>query len=123
MMEKQTAFPVNTPLDASRQKTSADCQECDHRGVCVLHSEESIGRCGICQGEVGWISCPTGGWWAHRSHPEDGHDAQPVQTGCPAGLMPLSGDAIEGCVVRPEAGHRLHRTVDGEAWYDEVHIT
>ena len=31
--------------------------------------------CKICQSSVGWVSCPTGGWWAHLVHPDDGHDA------------------------------------------------
>lgn len=34
--------------------------------------------CGDCDGLVDWITCPTGGWWAHRVHPEDNHDASPV---------------------------------------------
>jgi hypothetical protein len=33
--------------------------------------------CTTCQQPIGWISCPTGGWWAHEQHPADGHDAQP----------------------------------------------
>jgi len=39
------------------------------------------GRCTTCaeQGRevhvCDWISCPTGGWWSHRIHPEDNHDA------------------------------------------------
>lgn len=32
-------------------------------------------KCLTCKGEIRWISCPTGGWWAHCIHPEDGHDA------------------------------------------------
>ena len=34
-------------------------------------------NCVGCETEIGWISCPTGGWWAHRTHPDDGHDALP----------------------------------------------
>jgi hypothetical protein len=35
--------------------------------------------CAVCAGPVGYIDCPTGGWWAHADHPTDGHDAEPVQ--------------------------------------------
>lgn len=31
--------------------------------------------CGACGHRVGWINCPTGGWWAHEVHPSDDHDA------------------------------------------------
>ncbi|MGW3711378.1 hypothetical protein ACWDN6_14675 [Streptomyces albogriseolus] len=34
--------------------------------------------CATCETSVGWVSCPTGGWWAHGSHPADGHDAAPM---------------------------------------------
>lgn len=35
-------------------------------------------QCATCETPVGWIDCPTGGWWAHATHPADGHDAQPM---------------------------------------------
>jgi hypothetical protein len=34
--------------------------------------------CAQCDGLLGWIACPTGGWWSHREHPADDHDAEPV---------------------------------------------
>lgn len=37
--------------------------------------------CAVCDGPVGYIDCPTGGWWAHAEHPDDHHDADPVQRG------------------------------------------
>jgi hypothetical protein len=40
--------------------------------------------CALCETPVGWIDCPTGGWWAHDTHPTDGHDASP---------MPAAGEA------------------------------
>ncbi|MEU6674797.1 hypothetical protein [Streptomyces sp. NPDC046925] len=33
--------------------------------------------CERCGGPIDWIDCPTGGWWAHRLHPADHHDAEP----------------------------------------------
>jgi hypothetical protein len=39
--------------------------------------------CAVCGGPVGYIDCPTGGWWAHDRHPADGHDAEPVQRAQP----------------------------------------
>lgn len=34
------------------------------------------GECKVCGKLAHWISCPTGGWWAHNTHPQDGHDAE-----------------------------------------------
>lgn len=33
--------------------------------------------CNICGGHINYQDAPTGGWWAHETHPEDGHDAWP----------------------------------------------
>lgn len=38
----------------------------------------NTGTCVHCQGLVWWIECPTGGWWKHHTHPEDGHDAEVI---------------------------------------------
>lgn len=35
--------------------------------------------CRTCMRPCQWIDCPTGGWWAHLTHPEDGHDADIVE--------------------------------------------
>jgi hypothetical protein len=47
------------------------------------------GRCKTCADQkrtvhvCDWVSCPTGGWWSHRVHPDDHHEAnigwQPMQ--------------------------------------------
>lgn len=76
----------------------------------------SLSSCSGCGGTVGWIDCPTGGWWAHEQHPGDGHDAQPGPSGCHAALMPLDSRPVESCVVH--GGHRRHRSRSGEAWTD-----
>lgn len=34
--------------------------------------------CSVCSTPIGWIDCPTGGWWAHDTHPADEHDATPT---------------------------------------------
>jgi hypothetical protein len=34
-------------------------------------------RCATCRGRIGYVDCPTGGWWAHATHPADEHDAEP----------------------------------------------
>lgn len=77
----------------------------------------STSKCLHCTGAIGWIDCPTGGWWAHTQHPDDNHDAQPT-TGnhCSAGLMSLNGDPVERCVVH--GAHHNHRTTNGETWTD-----
>lgn len=33
--------------------------------------------CRTCVTAIGWIDSPTGGWWAHETHPADDHDAVP----------------------------------------------
>lgn len=32
--------------------------------------------CLTCGTPIDWWECPTGGWWSHRIHPADHHDAQ-----------------------------------------------
>jgi len=32
--------------------------------------------CHVCGKLCEWIDCPTGGWWSHRVHPADDHDAR-----------------------------------------------
>lgn len=31
--------------------------------------------CTVCREPIFWQPCPTGGWWVHVQHPENGHDA------------------------------------------------
>lgn len=31
--------------------------------------------CAACGELMDYVDCPTGGWWAHRVHPSDEHDA------------------------------------------------
>jgi hypothetical protein len=38
---------------------------------------EAAPPCAVCDTSIEWVACPTGGWWAHHNHPEDGHDALP----------------------------------------------
>lgn len=33
--------------------------------------------CTVCSTDIFWQDAPTGGWWIHREHPDDGHDALP----------------------------------------------
>lgn len=35
-----------------------------------------LGTCGECGGIIIWVECPTGGWWAHKNHPDDNHGAK-----------------------------------------------
>lgn len=34
------------------------------------------GTCAVSGGEIHYVSCDHGGWWAHETHPADGHDAE-----------------------------------------------
>jgi DNA-binding CsgD family transcriptional regulator len=45
-----------------------------------LTDQQIAARCTTCGQPCGWIDCPTGGWWAHASHPADGHDAAADET-------------------------------------------
>lgn len=57
------------------------CGEPVESEPCPQHGPEDItADCVTCGGLIGWIACPTGGWWAHRQHPADGHDARPGKT-------------------------------------------
>lgn len=47
--------------------------------------------CEVCSTNIFWQECPTGGWWIHHRHPEDGHDAAPVR-GCTRGHGSWHGD-------------------------------
>ena len=77
----------------------------------------SLSVCSVCGGAIGWIYAPTGGWWAHGTHPADEHDAQPTRgEHCSAGLMPLGADPVEPCVVH--GPHHKHRAAGGETWTD-----
>lgn len=38
---------------------------------------EAAPPCSVCETPIEWVDCPTGEWWAHHTHPEDGHDAVP----------------------------------------------
>lgn len=50
--------------------------ECDLDG-------EFDGTCIVCEGPGHYITCPTGGWWAHDVHPGDGHDFRvKTEEGC-----------------------------------------
>jgi hypothetical protein len=50
--------------------------------VNVWSERHYFGLCKTCeiQGRTihvcDWVSCPTGGWWSHRTHPDDDHDAE-----------------------------------------------
>jgi hypothetical protein len=44
--------------------------------VRFTHPEvDPAATCAVCSAPIGWIDCPTGGWWAHDQHPADEHDA------------------------------------------------
>lgn len=73
------------------------CPDCPRRGK---WEDAPCARCGR---TVGWIdSGSTGGWWAHKIHPLDGHDALPVvytrtEPYCPCGAP--SGNECQGCDI------------------------
>lgn len=60
--------------------------------------------CVVCTGEMYWQDCPTGGWYIHKVHPDDNHDAR---------LYPDDGkcQGCEGCY-----------DCDGEGYDERVSI-
>lgn len=46
------------------------------------------GTCHVCSQPMHWLAAPTGGWWAHDVHPDDGHDAR---------ATPRTGDSRGEC--------------------------
>lgn len=51
---------------------------------------EAAPPCAVCETPIEWVACPTGGWWAHHTHPADEHDAQPPGTDVPALLAEVA---------------------------------
>lgn len=70
--------------------------------------------CRACRRPLIWYESPTGGWWAHVTHPDDGHDAVAPE---PAEYINNGGEYItdEGVCHRlcdyPLAGY--HASVRG----------
>ncbi len=65
--------------------------------------------CMTCESFIGWVDCPTGGWWAHEVHPLDGHDA--VRMPVPPAPDPLG--------YRPTTPAEIRNSVDPGAWKDQ----
>jgi hypothetical protein len=70
--------------------------------------------CAVCSGVIGWIDCPTGGWWAHEQHPADDHDARldTAEVTLPAALL----DDLETWLLARRWTLR-QRPMDARAWY------
>lgn len=54
------------------------CHRDDHYCPTSEQDEASRMACATCETPVHWITSPTGGWWRHAQHPDDGHDASPM---------------------------------------------
>lgn len=108
------------PLVAEVRRLRALLAQCDHRacagfpddcpnpvlvnpdppahfgGVrCGCRPAEALMVCIDCETPVGWVDCPTGGWWAHDTHPEDDHDAAPKPVARPAPAVAVVSSAVE----------------------------
>lgn len=66
---------------------------------------DAVPACMACGCRIGWIECPTGGWWAHLTHPVDEHDAKPITlenvANCTTG-NPIS--CVDSCCPWPTPG-------------------
>jgi hypothetical protein len=78
-----------------------DAESNDEGGTVTTPDMPDIGSvCVVCGGLIGWINCPTGGWWAHVQHPADNHDAIPFPGICPICGRPIidhDDDERKGC--------------------------
>lgn len=60
----------------SQLRAEADGVEPLYRRFYVRNAGPRMDQfCETCLAPIRWVSCPTGGWWAHVDHPSDGHDA------------------------------------------------
>lgn len=109
------SFEVQEDTEPEPGPPCSENPNCDSR-CCASPHPDPLSFCTVCQGMVGWVDSPTGGWWAHASHPADGHDAQPDYCGCSAALVPQDSAPVEPCVMH--GAHDGHRTAKGQRWRD-----
>ncbi|WAU84892.1 hypothetical protein O1Q96_37505 [Streptomyces sp. Qhu-G9] len=67
---------------------------CEEPETSTQEPAEHRARCLICRTAITWIDCPTGGWWAHDTHPGDDHNAIPI---------PVSDTPLGAAVARVDA--------------------
>jgi hypothetical protein len=70
----------------------------DVKVVAALASPRA-GICDTCKQPMHWLNAPTGGWWAHDTHPDDGHDARAAQR---------HTDARGGCICQTLSNPPCH---------------
>ena len=61
-------------IDINYQAYYCDSTACNKVIEDELRALAARRDCLTCGNKAQWIECPTGGWWAHLIHPEDGHD-------------------------------------------------
>lgn len=88
---------------------------------------EGVGTvpCETCGERIGWIECPTGGWWSHETHPDDGHDAVPPGI-VPEGKVVVDGDPHHVIQLTPDGwiiAHPAQERVDGSLFDCKVRWT
>lgn len=83
------------------------------------HSDERVlSVCVRCGGVVGWVDCPTGGWWAHEVHPEDDHDAWPSVDGDGCYTLPNGECVSPGECLHASTHFARYVGLDGRAHED-----
>lgn len=76
--------------------------ELQRRGAVTM--ADSTTTCRTCVTPIGYVDCPTGGWWAHDQHPADDHDAIPAAWVDGDPLMEAIADAVwEHCAIEGTA--------------------
>ena len=67
-------------MDLAVDLTVDDCPTCGVSAAQRRHEVPTFADsyCAKCGHDIRWVDCPTGGWWSHLEHPENGHDATPV---------------------------------------------
>lgn len=90
--------------------------------VAELEAQRAIvATCDTCHGSIHWIECPTGGWWAHDTHPDDHHDAVTTLEAERDKLVVLEGEFSDRgffywTPIETAYGHRLTVHESPAAW-------
>lgn len=82
-------------------------------------------RCEKCNGLIEYIVSPTGEWWSHDVHPDDGHDASPTGRPFSVWLRSDRGAAwwcLADVAVQTYADHIGITMADETGWFYEVRV-
>lgn len=80
LTDTETAAHIAVRRIAKRLRETAEANAREDEPTPGDFPNDVTADCTTCGGLIGWVACPTGGWWSHIVHPADGHDARPDKT-------------------------------------------